>query len=351
MSTIRTTTQTSSNIGSIPVTAGHGNQPPVPTRPTTPSASDEERELEEQLKRNWERLQKLKEKRKAEEAAKKKAEEEAARQAAEERKAREEAAAQAIQARRMEEEAAEKRRRIAASARGRQGPAPGEASTSRRQMEVEIPRVVRKGSGKQSVETGDPDDGDDGSDDGDDEDEEDEKATCERCHLKKLPCLPQEGKRHTVICKPCHDSKVRCSYSGRPVATRREGGSGERLAVMESQLAQGLADVRSLREATTRTNQYLRQILRRQDKVNGRLIAIETRLSMAGSATPGPSRTVSVKPRVLKRRRVEEETEEEQEEEEKEKEVEVEREEGEEAPAPKKAKTVASEKGKEKEVE
>ncbi|KAJ3804149.1 hypothetical protein F5876DRAFT_83675 [Lentinula aff. lateritia] len=116
---------------------------------------------------------------------------------------------------------------------------------------------------------------------------------------------------------------------------------------MESQLAQGLADVQSLQEATTRTNQYLRQIWRRQDEVNGRLIAIETRLSMVGSATPGPSRTVSVKPRVLKRRRVEEETEEEQEEEEEEKEKEggEDEEEGDE-PAPKKAR---SEKGKERE--
>ncbi|KAJ3804134.1 hypothetical protein F5876DRAFT_83713 [Lentinula aff. lateritia] len=134
------------------------------------------------------------------------------------------------------------------------------------------------------------------------------------------------------------------------VATRREGGSGERLAVMESQLAQGLADVGSLREAMTRTNQYLRQILGRQDEVNGRLIAIETRLSMAGSVTPGPSRIVSVKPRVLKRRRVEEETEEEQEEQEEEEEEEKEKEGGEDKEgdelAPKKAR---SEKGKERE--
>ncbi|KAJ3806944.1 hypothetical protein F5876DRAFT_80183 [Lentinula aff. lateritia] len=110
---------------------------------------------------------------------------------------------------------------------------------------------------------------------------------------------------------------------------------------MESQLAQGLADVRSLREATIRTNQYLWQILRRQDGVNGRLIAIETRLLMAGPATPGPSRMVLVKPRVLKRK-VEEETEEEQEEEEEEG---KEKEEGDKL-APKKA---WSEKGKERE--
>ncbi|KAJ3804090.1 hypothetical protein F5876DRAFT_83801 [Lentinula aff. lateritia] len=85
---------------------------------------------------------------------------------------------------------------------------------------------------------------------------------------------------------------------------------------MESQLAQGLTNIWSLREAKTRTNQYLWQILRRQDDMNGRLIAIETRLPMAGLVTPGPSRTVLEKPRVLKRRRVEEETEDDEEEEE-----------------------------------
>ncbi|KAJ3804048.1 hypothetical protein F5876DRAFT_83872 [Lentinula aff. lateritia] len=58
---------------------------------------------------------------------------------------------------------------------------------------------------------------------------------------------------------------------------------------MESQLAQGLANIQSLWEVMTRTNQYLHQLLRRQDEMNGRLIAIETRLAMASLATPGPS--------------------------------------------------------------
>ncbi|KAJ3847417.1 hypothetical protein EV368DRAFT_69119 [Lentinula lateritia] len=74
MSTSRTTTQTTSDIGSILVTAGTGNQPPAPARLMTPSVSDEERELESQLARNRERLQQLKEKRQAEEAARRKAE-------------------------------------------------------------------------------------------------------------------------------------------------------------------------------------------------------------------------------------------------------------------------------------
>ncbi|KAJ3858669.1 hypothetical protein EV359DRAFT_87389 [Lentinula novae-zelandiae] len=101
------------------------------------------------------------------------------------------------------------------------------------------------------------------------------------------------------------------------------------MAVMESQMAQGLAD-----------------ILRRQEEMNGRLIAIETRLSMAGPATAGPSRTASEKPRLLKRRRVEEETEDEEKEEGGEEEGQGERNEEEGGPALKQA---GSEKGKERE--
>ncbi|KAJ3812270.1 hypothetical protein F5876DRAFT_74984 [Lentinula aff. lateritia] len=231
-------------------------QPPALTRLMTPNASDKEQELELEMEHTRERMRVLKEKRKAEEEAKRKAEEEAA-----------------------------------MSCRG------GEAATL----------------------AGDPNDSNNGSDGGDDEDDRDEKAPCERCRIKKIPCLQQEGKQNTVICKSCHDSK------------QREGGSGERLAIMESQLAQGLTDVRSLWEAKTRTNQYLRQILRRQDEAV---------------------------PRVLKRRRVEEETEDDEEEEEKNREGEEEEqekkkdqggeegeEEEEEEPMPKKARSV---KGKER---
>ncbi|KAJ3803529.1 hypothetical protein F5876DRAFT_85109 [Lentinula aff. lateritia] len=102
----------------------------------------------------------------------------------------------------------------------------------------------------------DPDDGGDG---GDDDDEEDERAPCERCRNKKLPCQMQAGKRSSIICKPCHDAKVRCSYSNRPFTVKREGGSnptGERLAVLESQVAQLLADNRQLRDGQVKANTY-----------------------------------------------------------------------------------------------
>ncbi|KAJ3930138.1 MAG: hypothetical protein NXY57DRAFT_962977 [Lentinula lateritia] len=106
----------------------------------------------------------------------------------------------------------------------------------------------------------------------------------------------------------------------------------------------------------------LGQFLRQQDEDHTQLIAIEIRNAMSGLAIPGPSRSVSDRPRNLKRRWVIENNEEEEQEEKEEKKIvegekdgegeeEVEKEEKGEAPAPKKTKTVASEKGKDKEVE
>ncbi|KAJ3808936.1 hypothetical protein F5876DRAFT_78238 [Lentinula aff. lateritia] len=113
----------------------------------------------------------------------------------------------------------EKRRAEQEAKRKAEAEAASEASTSTGRVKVEITCMVNEGKGRQRAEatSGDPDDNDD--------DEGGEKA----------PSVKKEG-----------------------------GPSGEWLAVLESQMAQGLADVRSLREATTRTNQYLWQILRRQ---------------------------------------------------------------------------------------
>ncbi|KAJ3858100.1 hypothetical protein EV359DRAFT_88271 [Lentinula novae-zelandiae] len=175
---------TTTAVGSIPITGGTDNQPPEPTRPTMPDPSDEECELELQLERTREKKRKLKEeKKRAEEEAKRKAEEE---------KQRQEAAVRAANARKMEEEVAEKRRRIAAAAaaRNRRGPSPGEATTSARRVEVEIPWVVRKGKTPQRHETsgGDPDDGDDGGND------EEERAPC-KMFVFGLAGTGEEGRR------------------------------------------------------------------------------------------------------------------------------------------------------------
>ncbi|KAJ3884049.1 hypothetical protein GG344DRAFT_84658 [Lentinula edodes] len=153
-----------------------------------------------------------------------------------------------------------------------------------------------KGKAKALDVNEDPDDVDDG--DNDDEDEED-REPCERCRSKKIPCLKQAGKQSSVILK-------------------KEGGagpSGERLAVLESQMAQLLADNRALWEANSKTQQYLRQLLRRQEDDHTRLISMDTRMSLMGMgeglAVAGPSRRTTER-----RRRIVEESDEEREEEE-----------------------------------
>ncbi|KAJ3897518.1 hypothetical protein F5879DRAFT_995912 [Lentinula edodes] len=288
MLTSRTTTTTSTTVGSISVTGRHPTPPLAPTRPLTPDPSDEERQLELQLEHG---------------------------------RQRQEAAERAANARKLEEEAAEKRRRMAAAAAARNhwGPSPGAASTSARRVEVEVPRVVKKGKGKQRMEvsSGDPDDGGDGEDDDDEDDEE--RTPCERCQQKKIPCLEQ------------------------PVQMKREGGGqliGERLAVLESQMAQLLADNRQLREAQLKDNNYNRHINRKLDWLM--MDAARRRNSPPEMPEPGPSRLPT------KRRRVVDSEEEEEDRrvgEDEEGEEEVEEEEGGE-PAPKRAR---SEKGKERE--
>ncbi|KAJ3870428.1 hypothetical protein F5051DRAFT_447729, partial [Lentinula edodes] len=276
---------------------------------------DDEDEI---LRRAHERVRRIREQ-KAAAAAKKKADEEAAKKVAEEVRKKKVAAAREL----------EERRRLmaeAATARSQRGTSPSEMSVSPRRPVVELRRAAKsKGKGKAPAQPvgGDPDDGDNGDDDDDDEDD---RAPCERCKSKKLPCQMQAGKRSSIICKPCHDAKVRCSYSGRPTTSKqREGGSGERIAVMESQMAQSLADLRALREADSKTHQYLRQLLRRQEDDHARLIAMETRMAMMGMGegptAAGPSRKTEWR-RPLKRRRIVEESAEEEEGEEEEKEVE-----------------------------
>ncbi|KAJ3897030.1 hypothetical protein F5879DRAFT_996748 [Lentinula edodes] len=308
MSTSRTTTTTHNSAGPS------RSRPAAPPPPATPVGQENEDlgdDEDEILRRAHERVRRIREQ-KAAAAAKKKADEEAAKKMAEESRKKKVAAAREL----------EERRRLmaeAATARSQRGTSPSEMSASPRRPVVELRRAAKsKGKGKAPAQPvgGDPDDGDDGDDDDDDEDD---RAPCERCKSKKLPCQMQAGKRSSIICKPCHDAKVRCSYSGRPTTSKqREGGSGERIAVMESQMAQSLADLRALREADSKTHQYLRQLLRRQEDDHARLIAMETRMAMMGmgegTATAGPSRRNNTgRRRPLKRRRIVEESEEEEE--------------------------------------
>ncbi|KAJ3870821.1 hypothetical protein F5051DRAFT_447079 [Lentinula edodes] len=267
--------------------------------------------------------------RKAREARKRAEEEAAARRAAEEaekqkrvaaarRQAAQDARDRAIWAQEQEDEVVERRRRLAeaATTRSQRNTSAGETSASPRRPIVEITRVKSKGKGKANAQPigDDPDDGDDADDD-------EEREPCEQCKAKKIPCLEQAGKRSSVICKPCHDSKVRCSYSGRPYVVKKEGGaspSGERIAVLESQMAQVLANNRALREANSKSHQYLRQLLRRQEDDHARLISMDTRMALLGMGEGPSRRTAERRQRIVEESGEEEEEEKEVEEKEKE---------------------------------
>ncbi|KAJ3926160.1 MAG: hypothetical protein NXY57DRAFT_966840 [Lentinula lateritia] len=322
MSTSRTQTTTTSSS-----TAGPSGYRQIPTTPAQPASLEDEdldEDEEEVIRKAQEKVRRMKgRKAAAVAAAKQKAQEEAARKAVEEERAQ--AAAKEERRKRMVE---------AATARSRRGTSPGEVSSSPRCPTVEIRRV--KGKGKERVQAeaagSDPDD--------------DDRAPCERCRAKKISCQMQAGKRSSIICKPCHNAKVKCSYSGRPSIVTKEVGAnptGEHLAVLESQVAQLLADNWQLHDGQVKANTYHRHFNRKLDW----LITDAARRRRSPPELPeaGPSGLSR------KRRRVVDSDEEEEMEMEKEREeVEVEvgrEEEGEgDEPAPKKA---WSEKGKERE--
>ncbi|KAJ3847613.1 hypothetical protein EV368DRAFT_87531 [Lentinula lateritia] len=330
MTTSRTTTTTA------PPQASTSSRPADPLSPGAHLDDDEDAIMQEALAR----VERLKA-RKAEEAACKKAEKEQARRAVE--KAREKAAAKELEERR-------KRMAEAATARSRRGSSPGGALTSSRRPVVEIRREKGKGKAKSQAVGGDPDDGDDGDDN---EEDEDERAPCERCRSKKISCQMQAGKRSSIICKPCHDAKVKCSYSGRPSTVKREGGgnpSNERLAVLESQVAQLLTDNRQLRDGQVKANTYHRHMNRKLDW----LVTDASRRRRTPPELPeaGPSGLSRKRRRLVdsdeeeEQGQVEEKVGEEDGEGDREEEIEEGEEEERDEPAPKKAR---SEKGKERE--
>ncbi|KAJ3870724.1 hypothetical protein F5051DRAFT_447244 [Lentinula edodes] len=247
MSASRTTTTTIN-----PSTAGPSRSRPVPSPPIDLTAHKEEgledEDEDEIIRRAQERVERVRA-RKAAGGAKK-----AARAAAAREKVAKEARERARRAQQQEEEVTERRRLLAAAAtaQSQRGTSPSEVLVSPWRPMVEISKKSRgKGKAKAQPVNEDPDDGDD------------EKEPCEQCRTKKISCQMQAGKRRSIICKPCHDVKVRCSYSGRPSTVKREGGSNptsERLAVLESQVAQLLADNRQLRDGQVKANTYHRHM-------------------------------------------------------------------------------------------
>ncbi|KAJ3861191.1 hypothetical protein EV359DRAFT_84556 [Lentinula novae-zelandiae] len=221
MSASRTITTTSLS------TAGPSRSrriPPTPASPTEFHDDELEEDGEEMLRRAQEKVRQMKEK-KALLAAQKKAEEEVAQRAAEEVQRQKEVVAQ-------EKEERRKKMAEAATACSWRGSSFREGSGSPRRPVVEVRTERGKGKARAQPVDEDPDDGGDGNDD----DDEDERAPCERCRNKKIPCQMQAGKRSSIIC------------GSNP--------TGERLAVLESQVAQLLADNRQLRDGQVKANTY-----------------------------------------------------------------------------------------------
>ncbi|KAJ3897158.1 hypothetical protein F5879DRAFT_996505 [Lentinula edodes] len=157
----------------------------------------------------------------------------------------------------------------------------------------------------------------------------------------------QASKRSSIICKPCHDAKVRCSYSGRPSTVKQEGGGnplGEQIAILESQMAQLLADNRQLRDGQIKANTYHRHMTRKLEWLimdANRRRNSPPELPEAGPSAPSKKRRRAADSDEEEEKEMEGEMEKEGEE----VESEEEGEEDDDEPAPKKAQ---SEKGKER---
>ncbi|KAJ3911097.1 hypothetical protein F5877DRAFT_86481 [Lentinula edodes] len=300
----------------------------VPPPPTNLSVHDEkgleEEDEDDIIRKAQERVERVRA-RKAVAAAKKAAEEKAARAAAARGRAAQEAREQALRARQQEEEVVERRRLLAeaATARSQRGTSPSEMSVSPRRPVVEIWRkTTSKGKGKAKAQPvgGDPDD-----------DNKEDRAPCKRCKTKKLPCQMQAGKRSSIISTGNHHGEPNGTESHRPPG------------VMRGRLENTPVPLPAVEEA------------------GGRPCPLDSH--GGGSAMAGPSRWTTERRHPLKQRVVEESDKEDEEEKEKDVEngmeedgegeveeegggMEAEKEGEGEAPA----KTVASEKGKEKEV-
>ncbi|KAJ3885420.1 hypothetical protein GG344DRAFT_82730 [Lentinula edodes] len=190
----------------------------------------------------------------------------------------------AVRAREQEVKIVERRRKLAeaATARSQGGNSMGDVRPI-----VEISRLKGKGKGKAKAQPigEDPDDGDDN-----DEDQE--------------PCVM------FVL-----GSSIRSDEGRRSKSERRAGGCARKSNGADPHRQS------ALREANSKFQQYLRQLLRRQEDDHARLISMDTRMALMGMGE-GPA-TVGLSRRTAgQRRRIVEESEEEEGEEEEDREVE-----------------------------
>ncbi|KAJ3916895.1 hypothetical protein F5877DRAFT_80436 [Lentinula edodes] len=199
MSASHTTTTTTTSSS----TAGPLRSRPILPLPTSPANHKDEDDKEEIMRKAQEWVHKVRD-RKVAEAAKRKAKEEAARKAAEEeeKKKKKEAAARAGAAKKK---VAQEVRERANWAQQEEEETVGRHGDCQNPMGNFTQQGSKKaGKAKAQLVGGDPNNGNNGNDN--DNDKED-KEPCKQCKAKKIPCQMQAGKRSSIICKSCHNTK------------------------------------------------------------------------------------------------------------------------------------------------
>ncbi|KAJ3885179.1 hypothetical protein GG344DRAFT_83018 [Lentinula edodes] len=229
-------------------TAGPLRSHPVPPLPADTLVHEEEGlEDEDEDKIIWRaqaRVERLRA-RKAAEAARKKAEEEAARVAAEKKKKAQETQERANRAQQQEEEVVEWRRLLAAAAtaRSQRGTSPSEMLVLPRRpvIEIEVKGPLTKIRTTATTTKRNP-----ANDAG-------RRRSLARCRLVREVPLSV----NPAMMQKCGARTVKQEGGGNP--------SGKRLAVLESQVAQLLADNRQLRDGQVKANTYHRHFNRKLD--------------------------------------------------------------------------------------
>ncbi|KAJ3897792.1 hypothetical protein F5879DRAFT_995530 [Lentinula edodes] len=262
-------TQTTTTTTTADPSRSRPAAPPPPAGPIGQENEDLGDDEDEILRRAHKRVGRIREQ-KAAAAAKKKAKEEAAKKVAEEARRKKAAAAREV----------EERRRLlaeAATTRSQRGTSPSEMSISPRRPVVELWWAAKskgKGKGPSAAEI-----------------------------LMTGMTMKTTKTEHLANGAKTRSSLAKCRQA-RGVQSSREGGSGKCIAIMESQMAQSLANLWALWEADSKTHQYLCQLLRRQEDDHARLIAMEMRMAMMGMgeglATAEPSRRTTERQRPLK---------------------------------------------------
>jgi hypothetical protein len=142
-------------------------------------------------------------------------------------------------------------------------------------------------------------------DEGDDDDDEDPKtpkggkdrAPCDRCRTGGHLCTPQVGVPGATSCAKCHQSRVRCSWTGKSKKPRGKSGESRRDLLLEDQLGNLQAESSRMARELQSVREQLRE-MREQNREILRLLRESREEGSGGSpSTPRMSRKAKGKQR------------------------------------------------------